>query len=166
MFVRKKKNQSIIEWAIILPFLLLVLVSILEIGPLMNNVLKVEKTVQYSARQGAIHGNTNEDIRDAFIFSMQGVVNPDNLVSVDNMGTSSGTKISGFVEKIDGIDRTTIEIIPGEIDKRINGGWVMVRANYYHRIYTPLLQTVLDFNGSLIDDKYFPIPKYAIYRVE
>ena len=162
----RKKGQSIVEWAIILPFLLLVLISIVELAPLMNTLMKVEKAVQYGARIGAIHGKTNAEIRDGVLFNMQGMVNSNNLNGIGPYSSSQhDAKVYAYSEVHQGSERTYIEIVPGEIDKRINGGWVMVKVTYMHPIYTPILRVVLDVGGFLEDGK-FPVVRYAIYRIE
>lgn len=162
----RKRGQSIVEWAIILPFLLLILISIVELAPLMNTLMKVEKAVQYGARVGAIHGKTNAEIRDGVLFNMQGMVNPGDLVGIGPYTSSQhDAKVYAYRETFQGSERTYIEIVPGEIDKRINGGWVMVKTTYRYPIYTPILKGVLDWGGFLEDGK-FPIVRYAIYRIE
>lgn len=163
---KRKRGQSMVEWAIILPFLLLVLISIVELAPLMNNFLKVEKAAQYGARVGAIHNKTNDEIKDAVLFNLQGLVKSNGLQYISPYSSGQhDAKVAAYSESHDGYERAYIEIVPGEIDKRINGGWVMVKITYRHPIYTPMLRTVLDFGGYLEDGK-FPIVRYAIYRIE
>lgn len=160
----KKRGQSIVEWAIILPFLLLILFSIIELAPLMNTFIKVEKAAQYGARIGAVHGNTNQEILEAVKFNLQGLVQSDFTDS----GTTYGHATEGreFVETASGIERTIVEIVPGNINERINGGWVMVRITYRYPVFTPVLKTLLANTSTMPDGKHFDITRYAIYRIE
>lgn len=160
---KKQKGQSIVEWAFILPFLLLVLFSILELAPLMNTYLKVEKAAQYGARTGAIHGKSNESILTNVAYNLQGLVDASQL---RNAGVNAGGDGVLYSQTIDGMERVVIEVVPGNPAQRINGSWVMVRITYRYPLYTPMLKTLLKGSDVMYDNDHFDVTRYAIYRVE
>lgn len=167
--MRKQRGQSIVEWAIILPFLLLVLFSIIELAPIMNTFVKIEKAAQYGARTGAIHGTTNAEIAQAIQYNLQGLVVSGNLRSsgtIDVPSSDGVNRAATYTEMANGYERTYIEIVPGDISNRINGGWVMVRITYRYPVITPMLKTVLKATDTMPDGKNFDITRYAIYRIE
>lgn len=167
--MRRQRGQSIVEWAIILPFLLLVLFSIVELAPIMNTFIKIEKAAQYGARTGAIHGATNAEVVQAVGYNLQGLVDTSNLKSagmVDVPSTDGFNKAASYKEMANGYERTYIEVVPGDISNRINGGWVMVRITYRYPVVTPLLKTVLQATDTMPDGDNFDITRYAVYRIE
>lgn len=159
----REKGQSLVEWAVILPFLLLVLFSILELAPMMNTHIKIEKAAQFGARTGAIHGTTNEKILENVAYNLQGTV---NMSELQQSGASADGKGLLYTKTVDGIERVVVEISPGKPNERINGSWVMVRISYRYPMYTPLVKTVLKGADTMYDDDHFDITRYAIYRVE
>lgn len=165
---RKIRGQSIVEWAVILPFLLLILISIVELAPLMNAFLKLEKAVQYAARVGATHRSTNLEIREAFLFNTQGMVSSTGLTGPTIQRIPPSVVDSAvFLEfNATGNLATHLEIAPGRIEERVNGGWVMVRAEHRYPIHTPLLRAVLNRGGFLVDGRFFRITRFAIFRIE
>lgn len=166
--LRKKRGQSIVEWAIILPFFLLVLISIVELSPLINTFLKAEKGSQYAARTGAVHGASNQDILKSLGLSMQGLMDVTQFQGpVTFQDTQHGSETSAYSEYYsNGNLRSYVEIVPGKVEDRINGSWIMVKVQYRYPLYTPLIKTLLDVGGYLKDGTYFEIVRYAIYRVE
>lgn len=160
---KKKRGQSIVEWAIILPFLLLVLFSIIELAPLMNTFIKIEKAAQYGARTGAIHGTSNDKIAQNVAFNLQGLVEEKDLTFKGSSGNQDGILYSASGN---GIEQTIVEIVPGSSTKRINGSWIMVRVTYRYPLYTPIIKTLFKSSDVMFDANHFDITRYAIYRIE
>lgn len=154
------------EWALILPFLLLIVLSVLEFAPIMNSYIKVEKAAQYGARIGAQKGSTNEEIIQAIGYNLQGMVDPSGIrLTNSNVGGHS-MKGSAYSEIADGYERMYVEIVPGEMAERINGGWVYVRITYRYSIVTPIISGLLSKTSLMPDGKHFDVTRYAIYRIE
>lgn len=160
---KKNRGQSLVEWAVILPFLLLVLFSIIELAPLMNSFIKVEKAAQYGARTGAIHGTTNDEIVQNIAYNMQGMVEANNLTLKGASGNQDGIIYSA---NGNGIEQTIIEIVPGNPTNRINGSWVMVRVTYRYPLFTPIIKTLFQSSDVMFDKDHFDVTRYAIYRIE
>lgn len=74
MYKNKKLGQSAIEWGVMLPFLILIIASVLELAPLMNTIMVVDKSTQYAARLAAVKGTPNEDVIFAYEQNMQGLM--------------------------------------------------------------------------------------------
>lgn len=62
MYKKKKRGQSLVEFALIAPFIFLILATIIEGSPLINAYIKVEKASNSGARQAAIYGQTDNDV--------------------------------------------------------------------------------------------------------
>lgn len=60
----KKKGQSLVEFAIILPILVLIIFGIIEFGLLMNSYIVIQSASREGARIGIV-GGTDEDILDS-----------------------------------------------------------------------------------------------------
>jgi len=60
----KKKGQSLVEFAIILPILVLIIFGIIEFGLLMNSYIVIQAASREGARIGIV-GGTDEDILDS-----------------------------------------------------------------------------------------------------
>lgn len=160
--LKKQRGQSLVEFAIILPLILLILLAIFEIGPLMNTFMKIEKAAQYGARTASIHGTENSSVLRAVLYNMQGMTGGEGDFTTKSNGTET---IS--VETHNGMERTIVEITPGNVENRINGSWAMVRVTYRYKIITPLVASLFHFGGdSMYDDNHYEITRYAIYRVE
>lgn len=166
---REEKGQAIVEWAIILPLLLLILFSILELGPLMNGFLKVEKAAQYGSRVGAIYGNSNEKILEGVSLNLQGTAN----VTSYNVGQNTDFNGDGVMDKFYQANNGAIEVYisPAEQSQRINGSWSMVTVRYHYPIYTPMIQTVFQvggmmYSGNGCSGRCYTITRYAIQRIE
>ena len=52
--VRRQRGQTMVEFAIVLPLLLLLLLAILQLGVVFNNYLTLTDAVRAGARQGAV----------------------------------------------------------------------------------------------------------------
>ena len=80
IYNNKKRGQSAIEWGVLLPFLILIIASVLELAPLMNTIIVVDKSTQYSARTAAVKGTSNEDVIYAYAQNMQGIIQKTDIL--------------------------------------------------------------------------------------
>ena len=93
--IKKQKGQALVEFAIILPILLLFVMGIAQFGMMLNAYL----TIQNSAREGArlgIVGGSNVEISN-LIISISPSLTPENLtvnVTPDEVNRSSGETLT------------------------------------------------------------------------
>lgn len=109
----KKKGQSLVEFALILPILLLIVVGIIEFGILMSSYLIVQNTARDAVRQisvGAVDSAVFTTVRQ-------------NAVGIDRNQLSFTATPSSAT--------------------RTRGNPVTVTTTYNHQILTPLLSVVL-----------------------
>ncbi len=66
--LRNKKGQSLVEFAILLPILLLLLMGILEFGIMLNSYLTIHNAAREGARLGIVAGS-DIDIKELIINS-------------------------------------------------------------------------------------------------
>lgn len=98
IYNNKKRGQSAIEWGVLLPFLILIIASVLELAPLMNTIIVVDKSTQYSARTAAVKGTSNEDVIYAYVQNMQGIIQKTELLDYidDEWKLPGGTDCRGI----------------------------------------------------------------------
>ena len=58
--LKDKKGQALVEFAIILPVLLLLIMGIMEFGMMLNSYLTIENASREGARLGIVGGTTDE----------------------------------------------------------------------------------------------------------
>lgn len=110
---RQYKGQALVEFALVLPILLLIIVAVIEFSILMSSYLIVQSSARDAARQLAV-GN-----QDALVF--QSI--RDNTVGIDTDALNfSATPAHGV---------------------RKRGDAIIVTVTYTHRVLTPLLSMVL-----------------------
>ena len=163
-----KKRQALVEFVFIVSFLLLLVFGIYETGRIVNNFIRIKEATMYSARQGAIHGLENEKIVEAFLYNVQGMIDENNVSFVGETTNNGEYDLPAAVyeENFNGTNRLTLEIAPGDVNKRINGSWVMVKATYNHKIIMPLFASILNRTGLLVNGDQLPLTRYTIYRIE
>lgn len=83
MYKNKKLGQSIVEFAMLTPFIILVLSSILELSPMLNAYMKVEKATQAAAKTASIHGVTDSQILGTLVTNMYGMSFPQYYTGFD-----------------------------------------------------------------------------------
>ena len=83
MYKKKKRGQSAIEWGILIPFLILIISSVLELSPLMSNIIIVDKSTQYAASTAAKKGTSNSTIAYNYAMNMQGLMKFSDFLAVD-----------------------------------------------------------------------------------
>ena len=73
MYKKKKIGQSLVEFAVLTPFIILVLATILELSPLLNAYVKIEKATQAAAREASIFGATDNQVLEKLLGNMYGM---------------------------------------------------------------------------------------------
>jgi len=97
--LRNEKGQSLVEFAIILPFLLLLLMGILEFGIMLNSYLTIHNAAREGARLGIVAGS-NIEIKQ-LITNISPNLETENLIV--NITPSDGSRKSG--------ETITVEVI-------------------------------------------------------
>jgi Flp pilus assembly protein TadG len=97
--LRNEKGQSLVEFAIILPVVMLILMGIIEFGLMINCYLKVENAAREGARTGIV-SSANVDIQEAVVRISPNLV-PENLTV--NVTPAEGYRKSG--------EALTVEVI-------------------------------------------------------
>lgn len=118
MYNSKKRGQSAIEWGVLLPLLILIISSVLEMGPLMNTVMVVDKATEYSARMAAVKGTPNEEVVFSYIQNMQGMLELEDFLE-QHYSASSG---KNELEFIDEYDPTIYRFTPSDSETEIVDG--------------------------------------------
>jgi Flp pilus assembly protein TadG len=97
--LRNEKGQSLVEFAILLPLLLLLLMGILEFGLMLNSYLSINNSAREGARLGIVDGS-NLEISE-LITNLSTNLNAENLVV--NIIPLEGSRKSG--------DTLTVEVV-------------------------------------------------------
>ncbi|NJD01861.1 MAG: pilus assembly protein [Ruminiclostridium sp.] len=117
--LNKKKGQTLVETALVLPIIILILMGILDFGMMFNNYLVVGNASREGARNAAV-GATDMEI-------------------ISIVGTVSGTLDASKI---------TTEISPGE-SLRKKGDEVAVTVKYRYDFLTPLIGAFFSGNVEL-----------------
>ncbi|HEY8891448.1 MAG TPA: TadE/TadG family type IV pilus assembly protein [Clostridium sp.] len=97
--LKNEKGQSLVEFAILLPVLLLLLMGILEFGLMLNSYLTINNSAREGARLGIVEGSNPE------IYELIKTISP-NLDSENlevNITPNDGSRKSG--------DTITVEVV-------------------------------------------------------
>lgn len=89
--LKNQKGQSLVEFAIILPILILVVMAILEFGLILNSYLTIQNIAREGARLG-IAGGTDDQIRNVIFSSSPNLTASDLTI---NITPSDATRSSG-----------------------------------------------------------------------
>lgn len=119
-------GQDLIEYALVLPLLLLVMLGIMEFGILFWNYNTIANAAREGARAGIIPGATPEQVRERALDSLAGL-NPDLLDTTEGVNP---TNINGIVFDT---DANTIE----------------VKVVYNTRLITAPMLSVVDDGGAI-----------------
>jgi hypothetical protein len=109
-----EKGQSLVEFAILLPLLLLLLMGILEFGIMLNSYLTINNSAREGARLGIVSGS-NIEIEE-LIVSISPNLNTENLV---------------------------VNITPLE-GSRTSGGTLTVEVIYNYQVIIPIISNILN----------------------
>lgn len=112
--LRNEKGQSLVEFAILLPILLLLLMGILEFGIMLNSYLTINNSAREGARLGIVAGSDLE-------------IN--QLIATISPNLDSGNII--------------VNITPSE-GNRISGGTLTVEVIYNYQVTIPIISNILN----------------------
>ena len=111
--IKNQKGQSLVEFAIVLPLLLLLLFGIAEFGIMLNSYLTIQNIAREGTRLGIIGGSDTE------ITSLIRTTSP-NLTSAD----------------------LSISITPSEGNRR-SGDTLQVKVTYNYRMIVPIISALV-----------------------
>ncbi len=109
-----EKGQSLVEFAILLPILLLLLMGILEFGIMLNSFLTVNNSAREGARLGIVSGS-NTEISN-LIVNISPNLDTENLI---------------------------VNITPAE-GSRESGGTLTVEVIYNYQVIIPIISNILN----------------------
>jgi len=115
--LKNEKGQSLVEFAILLPVLLLLIMGILEFGLMLNSYLTINNSAREGARLGVVVGSK----------------------------LGSDTEISDLIKKISpNLNREdlTINIMPS-LAGRKSGGTISVEVKYNYKLTIPIISNIL-----------------------
>lgn len=111
-FVKDEKGQSLVEFSIILPIVVLVLMGMIEFGLMLNSYLMVENASREGARTGIV-GSTDMEIVSQITVVSPGLKN----------------------------DRLTVNITPTE-SQRKSGDTLTVSVTYNYQMTVPIISNL------------------------
>ncbi|HOJ10207.1 MAG TPA: pilus assembly protein [Clostridiales bacterium] len=85
--LKNKKGQSLVEFAIILPLLLLVIMAIIEFGVMLNSYLTIHNAAREGARAG-IAGSSSTEIQNLIISVSPGLDVKDLIINISPVDKS------------------------------------------------------------------------------
>lgn len=121
-FLKNKKGQALIEFAIILPIIILILMGIMEFGVMLNSYLKIENASREAARAGIV-GASDVEI-EALVTQVSPSLDSNNL---------------------------QVTISPAEA-YRVSGGTLTVTVTYNYPMITPIISNLFGGTISLNAD--------------
>lgn len=120
--IRNQKGQALVEFAIVLPLLLLIIMGILQFGMMINSYLTVQNASREGARAGIV-GTSYLDIK--------------NLILSDSPNLDPTC--------------LTVDITPGESQKQ-SGSTLTVSVIYRYKLIVPIISSLFNnevmLNGS------------------
>lgn len=120
MVRRNQKGQSIVEFALVLPILLLLLLGIVEFGLIFNTHVTLTHMAREWARYGSIHWNSESDT----------VLESKIIAEIDDSHLDSGN--------------ASVDVVIDEDSKRIN-----VTINYNFKFFDPIIPAIIGENIGL-----------------
>ena len=149
----RSRGQSIVEFAVILPILLLLLAGAIDLGRMFYASIAVEN----AAKEGALYGARNPLCDDS---SNVNCGNPNNVAwHVQNEATNIGSQFSTTVAC-----RTPAGVLVAAISDCLDGDTYQVTVSYPFRLITPILGIIVPQNltlraesqSTVISDAYDP----------
>src|SRR4051812_42363235 len=92
--MKSEKGQSLVEFALILPLLLVLLFGIVDFGRALHAYLTIDHAGREAARAASIGGKSNQDIRDIAKAKAVGLGLTDGDVSISPGSRSSGDDVT------------------------------------------------------------------------
>lgn len=128
---RSSRGQSLVELALALPFLILVLVGVLDLGRLLNSYVVITNAAREGARYGIDHPADTPGIQDA----------------AEHEGEDSGIEI----------DSSKVTVLPSDPALRTTGTPITVTVSYDHKMILTYifagLQTIPIKSGAVMQVK-------------
>jgi hypothetical protein len=96
--IGSEKGQTLVEFALIFPFLMVIVFLLLDFGIAIDRRVLVQHSVREGARQGAValpidmSGDDN-DIKDAVVEQSQGIIDRGDVVVCFEDGPDTGTSV-------------------------------------------------------------------------
>jgi len=125
--LRNEKGQSLVEFAILLPVLLLLLMGILEFGIMLNSYLSINNSAREGARLGIVSGSNLEISK--LIINISPNLDSENLIV--NITPLEGSRNSGGTLTVEVIYNYQVNI---PIISNILGNVVALKAQTSMRI--------------------------------
>ena len=112
--LKNNKGQALVEFAIILPILLLLLMGIFQFGMMLNTHLTIENASREGARVGIV-GSTDAEIQN-LIIAISPILNPQDL---------------------------TLTITPDETNRN-SGDTLTVKVTYNYKLNVPIISSLFN----------------------
>ncbi|MFB0536889.1 MAG: TadE/TadG family type IV pilus assembly protein [Anaerolineae bacterium] len=164
---QRERGQGLVEMALVLPFLLVLVVGIVEGGVALNRQLTVVNAAREGARLGA-NGADNEDIYDQTLLATSGMfefTEENAVVAVIHAETDDTGAISRWTENIYPADASVPHVTPGEVEEQLNAEGdaanlklVVVDVRYDHQSMLGM-----PFVGAMADQ--IPIGSWTVMRL-
>lgn len=119
MIYKKERGQALVEFAIVLPVLLLIVTGIIEFGLILNSYLSIQHATREGARSGSV-GDTDTQIQNIVL---------SNLSHLD-------------------ITKLTLTVVPA-YSLRSRGESITVNVTYDYQTIIPLIGDVINDNVVL-----------------
>lgn len=111
--LKNQKGQALVEFTIILPILLILVMGILEFGMMLNSYLSIENAAREGARAGIV-GTADVDIKNTMI-NISPSLDPKNL---------------------------TVTMTPTDVTRK-SGDTLTVHVTYNHKLIVPIMSSLL-----------------------
>lgn len=118
-YLKNEKGQSLVEFALIIPLILLILMGILEFGVMLNTYLAINHSSKEGARLGALGGTDTEIL--AGIISSSPTLDPAKI---------------------------TVHIDPIQ-STRIRGSAITVKVVYNYNVMLPVVSSIINKSVNL-----------------
>ena len=112
--LKNQKGQALVEFAIILPILLILVMGILQFGMMLNSYLTIENASREGARTGII-GSSDAEIQN-LIISTSPSLDPKNLI---------------------------VSITPTETNRK-SGDTLIVKVTYNYNLIVPIISSLFN----------------------
>jgi len=153
---KNQKGLAIVEFAVVLPFLLLTLAIVGEIGYVMYQQNLLSKSVETGGRYVSVSSTSGSGFVDV---SAQDIQNTRNMVVYGNIA-GVGTPLIADLDPLEINVTCTYGTRNGHCIKNFNLTPITVQVNY---TYNPVLGEVFD---NVTGFNFFPLPMSAITIVE
>lgn len=171
-----ERGQSLVEFSLILPVFLLILMTALEFGSAIDHRTAMAYAVREGARVGASlgAGGTSPSTVDAAIIAavQRGLTDPilmENITSIEiYKANSTGQPISTFINKYDR-NGTLVGTEGWPAATRVTGATadsIGVRVKYAFRPTTPLAPLMSMFLGGPVPYTVLPMTDTSVMRLE